>query len=136
MLLLTPATSNCHFGSHIDSLIPPTGRWASSHVWHKQLISLVGFFDMYPTLKLTPNLTEIIIAQPASQGMKGALREWVQHISSYAKEHKLSVTFGHPFPDSLRDVVLKQATPSLFRGDTALFITVGSGISMACFLGN
>jgi hypothetical protein len=90
----------------------------------------------FEALKTNTFSTMMMELQPASQGMKGALREWVQHISSYAKEHKLSVIFGHPFTDSLRDVVLKQATPSLFRGDTTLFVTVGSGISMACFLGN
>jgi hypothetical protein len=90
----------------------------------------------FEALKTNTFSTMMIELQPVSQGMKGALREWVEHISSYAKEHKLSVTSGHPFPDSLRDVVLKQATPSLFRGVTTLFVTVGSGISMACFLGN
>jgi hypothetical protein len=90
----------------------------------------------FEALKTNTFSTMMMVLQPASQGMKGALKEWVQQISSYVKEYKLSVTFGHPFPDSLGDIVLKQAALSLFRGDTTLFVTVGSGISIACFSSN
>jgi hypothetical protein len=74
--------------------------------------------------------------QPVSEEMKEALRDWVQQVSSCAAEHKLSITAGLPYPDSLKDAILKQATPFMFRGNTVIFVTVGSGITKSGFLGN
>ncbi|KAG2024937.1 hypothetical protein GB937_003159 [Aspergillus fischeri] len=62
-----------------------------------------------------------------------SLIAWGNEIQRYAREHKQVVSVWrnrcHEFPDLLKHMMVKQATPSLFEGKYVLMLTVGAGIS-------
>ncbi|KAL2835317.1 hypothetical protein BJY01DRAFT_259344 [Aspergillus pseudoustus] len=62
-----------------------------------------------------------------------SLAAWADDIQRYARDHRDSVSrfrnTVHDFPDNLRNMITRQATPSKLYGKFVLFLTVGAGIS-------
>ncbi|KAL4905937.1 hypothetical protein BDW74DRAFT_152298 [Aspergillus multicolor] len=66
-----------------------------------------------------------------------SLEAWAAGLQSYAEEHAHSVLRFrnkiHGFPDSLKDMIIRQSTPSMLQGDIVLLLTVGAGISYRAY---
>lgn len=62
-----------------------------------------------------------------------SIEAWANDLQDYAREHQHSVSHfrnkTHEFTDALRDMIIRQSTPSVLDESIVLFLTVGAGIS-------
>ncbi|KAL2809983.1 hypothetical protein BJX63DRAFT_423456 [Aspergillus granulosus] len=90
--------------------------------------AVIALLNIHSLLNQTLSNAAHLIFSSASHN--ASLAAWADDIQCYAREHQESVSrfrnTVHDFPDNLRAMLIRQATPSKLYGKFVLFLTAGA----------